>query len=100
MSFDTSGILKILGMAAGIFAAIQGLKNIFPALFDKIPNLGRWIAALAALAAALVPCLTGGIDLNCILAAVLTFLSAVGIYHSVSQAGGAVNPPLPPSVPK
>jgi len=89
LPFDTTAILKILGYAAGIFAFIQGLKNIFPSLFDKIPNLGRWVAALAALAASLVPCLSGGgIDFGCLANAVLTFLAAVGIYHSVAQASG------------
>jgi len=98
MSFDTSNILRILGIAAGIFATIQGLKNILPSLFDKVPNLGRWIAALAALATGLVPCFANnGVDLNCVLTAVMTFLAAVGIYHSVAQASGnQAQPPAPP----
>ena len=89
IAFNTAQILTILGTAAGIFAAIQGLKNIFPSLFDKVPNLGRWLAALGALVTGLIPCFSGGgIDLHCVLTAVLTFLGAVGIYHSVAQASG------------
>lgn len=99
IAFNSAGILKALGIGAGIFAFVQGLKNLVPSLFDKVPNLARWIAGLTALAAALVPCfLSGaGADLNCIADAILAFLTAVGLYHSVAQAGGSVQPPLPPA---
>jgi uncharacterized membrane protein required for colicin V production len=97
LHIDTSAILKILATASGIMVAIQGLKNLFPAIFAKVPNLGMWIAAVAALIASLSGCLSSGVDIGCVIQAVLTFLAAVGIYHSVAQAGGAVNPPLPPA---
>jgi hypothetical protein len=95
--FDTTTILKDLAIAAGIMVAIQGLKNLLPGIFDKVPNLGRWIAALGVLLATLPGCLKGGIDVSCVINAVAVFLAAVGIYHSVAQSGGSVTPPLPPA---
>jgi len=96
---DTSKIVTILTQGAGIMVFIQGLKNFFPTIFDKTPKLAQILAAVAALIAALIPCLKSGIDAGCVVQAVLTFLTAIGIYHSVAQSGGSVQPPLPPSAP-
>lgn len=97
-SFDTSHLMQWLTQGASIMALIQGLKNFFPAIFEKTPQLARIIAAVAALVAGLIPCIgTTGIDANCVVGAVFTFLTAIGVYHSVAQSGGAVQPPLPPA---
>ena len=94
MQISTGSIAQWLAQGAAIFALIQGLKNLFPTVFQG--KVAQILAAIGALLTSLIPCITSGsVDFNCIAGAVVTFLTAIGVYHSVSQSGGAVNPPLP-----
>lgn len=94
---DTTHLMQWLASGAGIMVAIQGLKNLLPGVFDKSPKIAIIIAGVGALVTGLVPCVSGkGIDIGCAVNALMTFLVAIGAYHSVSQAGGGVKPPLPP----
>jgi hypothetical protein len=85
---STAKAIQIVALAGVLFGSIQGVKNIFPAAFVAMPKLGLILNAAGSLAAALMTCLNPSLDLQCVFTAVMTFLAAAGIYHTVDAASG------------
>ena len=96
---DTTHIATYLASGGIVMVTIQALKNLLPTIFASNPKLSQILAAVLYLVVSAAACLVGGkgIDAGCIVNAIVTFLSAIGIYHSVAQAGGSVQAPLPPA---
>lgn len=81
-------IVQVFAVAALVYKTIDGLKNMFPALVEKYPNILRIFNALG------VFLLTGGACfvmgevhdlfdvLKCLGAAVIAFLVAAGFYEA------------------
>jgi hypothetical protein len=85
---STAKAVQIVALAGVLFGAIQGVKNVFPAAFLAMPKLGLILNAAGSLAAALMTCLNPSLDFQCVFTAVMTFLGAAGIYHTVDAASG------------
>lgn len=91
-----------LEIGLGIFAFIQGLKNIpfFADFFVAWPKLAVWVNALMALFAGLITCIIMQVHdqafFICIATTIGVFLAAAGIHMTVNKL--SPDPSLSPSV--
>jgi hypothetical protein len=92
---ETNKLGAILASALGIFAMIEGLKNLpfISGVFTKIPSLAVWLNAAGSLISAFIVCNgPGGFDIQCALTAVGTFIGAAGIHNIKTSLSAAPTP--------